>query len=417
VVADVDPSGAIPEANERDNLFPATGRLAVSVRNLPPLAITLVPVRQSVNGLQGDVTAGNRRDYVDLASRMYPLPRYEALVQDVYITTAPVLQPDDANGGWLDVLGEIAALRLLDDSERDYYGVVRIGYGSGIAGLGYLGSPAAIGYDAPGDRGRIAAHELGHTWDREHAPCGNPPGPDENFPYPNGTIGRVGYDPVADLLKPRESPDVMGYCAGPWISDYTYQGVMSFRGTALGRASTRTRGQALLVWGRIVDGRAVLEPALQVVSRASLPRRPGPYAVEGTAADGSRVFGLTFDAERVADHPRGGRQFAFAVPLDAAAASRLEQIRLTGPGIGMAAVSRPPAALRAAAAQPARMAPAAGGVELRWDAAAHPMVMVREARTGRVVSLARGGRVTVPGAEVELVGSDGVRSRPIDIVR
>jgi hypothetical protein len=39
--------------------------------------------------------------------------------------------------------------------------------------------------------------------------------------------------------------------------------------------------------------------------------------------------------------------------------------------------------------------------------------MVRDVRTGEVLSLARGGNVVVPadGSEVELVMSDGVRSR------
>jgi hypothetical protein len=41
------------------------------------------------------------------------------------------------------------------------------------------------------------------------------------------------------------------------------------------------------------------------------------------------------------------------------------------------------------------------------------MVMVRDVRTGEVLSFARGGDVVVPadGSEVELVMSDGVRSR------
>jgi hypothetical protein len=40
------------------------------------------------------------------------------------------------------------------------------------------------------------------------------------------------------------------------------------------------------------------------------------------------------------------------------------------------------------------------------------MVMVRDARTGQVLSLARGGSVTLPAAaaEVELVMSEGPRS-------
>jgi len=141
-------------------------------------------------------------------------------------------------------------------------------------------------------------------------------------------------------------------------------------------------------------------------------------ASEGIAADGSRVFAETFDATEIADHPRAGRLFALAVPVDDADASRLEQLRLTGPGIGRATV-RPPAALRTAPATPARLTSAAGGVSLQWDAAAHPMVMVRDARSGEVLSFARGGSVTVPatGADLELVASDGVRSRVLDVTR
>jgi hypothetical protein len=348
---------------------------------------------------------------------MYPLPGYSASVREVYTTSAPALQPDDANNAWFTVLNEIDALRVADPEARHYYGVVRIGYSSGLAGLGFFGVGTAIGYDRDGDRARIAAHELGHTWNRQHAPCGNPPWPDPDFPFQNGRIGRIGWDRGTGLLQPRDQPDVMGYCASPWISDYTYQGVMDFRGTAAGRASDGAR-PALLVWGRIVEGRAVLEPAFRVVSHAE-PRRPGPYAVEGTAADGSRVFAVTFDAPEIADHPRAGRLFAFTVPMGDADAARLEQLRLTGPGIGMAAVARPAAALRTGPATPARMEATAAGVSLQWNAAAHPMVMVRDARSGQVLSFARGGSVTLPapGGGLELVASDGVRSRVLDVSR
>ncbi|HEX2219718.1 MAG TPA: hypothetical protein VHG35_13020 [Gemmatimonadales bacterium] len=420
VVADVDPAGAVAEADESDNTFPRNGRLTVAVRDVAPLAITLVPVRQSVNQLQGDVTPGNADDYLDLTERMMPIPGYQVSVRpQVYTTSAPALQHDDANGAWIQILSEIANLQMLDDPDRYYYGVVRLGYASGQAGLGFLGSPAAIGYDVPGDRSRITAHELGHNWGRLHAPCGSPAGgTDRDFPYPSGSIGRIGFDPARGVLLPRETPDVMGYCGNPWISDYTYQGVMNFRGSARLGSSVAASRPSLLVWGRIVDGRAVLEPAFHVVTRPVLPTRSGPYALEGAAADGTRVFGLTFETVEVADHPRGGRHFAFAVPLDASAAARLESIRLTGPGIA-AALSRPPAALRAAPAEPVSMVPAAGGVALRWDAAAHPMVMVRDARTGAVLSFARGGSLTLPdaGGGMELLVSDGVQSRSVPAAR
>jgi hypothetical protein len=419
--ADVDPTNAIAEANETDNAFPATGeRGLVSVRPAPPLSITLVPVRQAANQLQGEVTAGNRDQYLDLTQRIYPIPGYDADVHAVYATTTTdPLQADDANGAWTTVLNEMAALWVAEGSNRHYYGVVHTGYTSGrFLGRGFIGLPVAIGYDEPAGRGRITAHELGHTWGRDHSPCGTATELDPQFPYVGGSIGRFGFDVRERVLKQPETPDIMGYCGDPWISDYTYRGVLDFRGTPLARASGGREQPSLLVWGRIVKGRAVLEPAFQVVTRPVLPSRPGPYSIEGTASDGSRVFSLSFDAADVADDAGGARIFAYAVPLDAELAARLETIRLAGPGVGMAARSASPAALRATPAEPVSVLRSAGGVAVRWDVAAHPMIMVRDVRTGEVLSFARGGSVVVPaaGSEVELVMSDGVRSRS-DTVR
>jgi hypothetical protein len=44
--------------------------------------------------------------------------------------------------------------------------------------------------------------------------------------------------------------------------------------------------------------------------------------------------------------------------------------------------------------------------------------MVRDARSGEVLSFARGGSVTVPATgALELVASDGVHSRILDVTR
>jgi hypothetical protein len=415
IVADVDPGNTVTETDETDNVFPTTGpRLPVEVRQASPLAVTLIPVRQSANGLQGDVTPANAAEYLDLTRRMYPLPGYDVQVHPLYTTTtSAALEAGNENNAWNTILSELLMLRVADGSERHYYGVVRIGYAFGVAGMGALGTPVAMGYDEPSDRARIAAHELGHTWGREHAPCGNPPGPDPAYPHPGGTIGRIGYDLELESVKLRSTPDIMGYCGSPWISDYTYEGVMDFRRAAGADVSSERARPSLLVWGQIVGGRAVIEPAFHVVTRPSLPRRPGPYSLEGTARDGSRVFDLSFEAIEVADDDRGGRYFAFAVPLDASAAVRLESIRLAGPGIATAAVARSAASLRATAVQAPTVTRAAGGAAIRWDAAVHPMVMVRDAASGQVLSFARGGSVVVPAGVggVDLVLSDGVVSR------
>ena len=160
-------------------------------------------------------------------------------------------------------------------------------YGSGVAGIGYVGGKTAIGWDKNG-ADQVAAHEWGHNWGRSHAPCGNPPGPDANYPYAGGAIGVYGLDVAAHALKPPTFTDLMGYCNNEWISDYTYMGVLDCRETQpdVAAAFAQAMQPCLLVWGRIENGQPVLEPAFQIVTRPRLPSRAGPYSVEGRAADG-----------------------------------------------------------------------------------------------------------------------------------
>ena len=419
LLADVDPAGAIAESDESDNRFPADGTPeSIEVRTAPPLELTFVPVRQSANGLQGNITTSNRGQFLDLPRRIHPFSTDDATVHAVFTTSGP-LQPDDANGAWGTLLSEIDALRVTEGTSRQYYGVVRLDYTGGQVARSMVGLPAAVGFDNSTERSRMLAHELGHMWGRSHAPCGNPRDLDPAYPYANGEIGQYGLDVAAVVLQAPTTPDIMGLCRNPWISDYTYVGVMNFRGTAAASAAVVPGAQpTLLVWGHITDGRAVLEPVFQVVTRPVLPRRPGPYAIEATTSDGTRAFSLSFEASEVADDPRGGRHFAFAVPLDEATASRLESIRLSGPGAGAAAMLRTTAVGKTdPEAVPARLSYSAGGMALRWDPAVHPAVMVRDARTGEVLSFARGGEVVLPAerSEVDLVLSDGVRSRHVKV--
>ncbi len=209
----------------------------------------------------------------------------------------------------------------------------------------------AIGWDKSG-ADQVAAHEWGHNWGRQHAPCGDAANPDLNYPYARGIIGVYGFDVAAQSIKPPTFSDLMGYCNNEWISDYTYVGVLNYRGTHADVASAFAQAMqpCLLVWGRIVDGQPVLEPAFQVVTRPSLPAAPGPYTVEGRAADGSSVFRVSFAPDQVADDPAGGAQFAFAVPLQPDRAERLVAMHLVERG-------RPIASVRASAGAGSRPRP------------------------------------------------------------
>jgi hypothetical protein len=169
---------------------------------------------------------------------------------------------------------------------------------------------------------------------------------------------------------------------------------------------------ALLVWGRIEDGRAVLEPAFRITARPSMPRRPGPYRLEGRATDGRRSFGLDFTPLEVADDPRRAKHFAFTVPLSPEGGARLASMHLEGAGMRASSV---PASTEPIDVQVTRGVP--GRLRLRWDGARAPMILVRDPVTGDVLSFARGGSAEVATSrdEVTLSVSDRVRSRELRV--
>jgi hypothetical protein len=428
IEAEVDPTpGIVTESNETDNVFPAAGPQAMNVRAVPALNVTFVPVIQRGNGLQGNVTTGNTEAFLDVAKRMHPLDTYSAIVHGAYTTTTSnVLQANDG-AAWTTILGEIDALRIAEASSRYYYGVAKVSYTSGIAGVAYVSGPsgpaerAALGWDYLPSGSEVVAHELGHNWARTHAPCGTTD-PDPQYPNPDGSIGAYGLDVATQTLKQSTLGDVMGYCNPKWIGDYTYKAVLNYLSPASPMVASFATSQAaqpcLLIWGHIRNGEMVLEPAFQVNTRPSLPARAGPYSVSAGAEDGTTLFSLSFAPKEIADVPGAQQNFAFAVPLSDARARQLATLRLSGGGREMvrraqpAAVSgaQPGTGVKPLMAEVRRST--GGGVGVRWDVRAHPMVMVRDAQTGEVLSFARGGSVDLPGSrrEVDLVLSDGVKS-------
>jgi hypothetical protein len=415
VMAELDPDDSVAESNESDNRFPATGTKSQTVRGVAPARIRFVSVQQG-SSPPGDVSNTGR--LLDLARRMHPLNAVDVDVDGTVFPTGALAPNGD---GWFQLLSDLDGKRVAEGSDRIYFGIVKLGYGrEGLVGLTLgQGIPTAAGWDDQADAGRVVAHELGHVWGRTHAPCGNPPNVDGLFPYPGGRIGVYGLDanpPVTGSdLKAPTSPDIMGYCFdSPWISDYTYRNIMDFRATHAFVVARNAEPQpSLLVWGRLVNGQPVLEPAFQIVARPNLPQRPGPYTVTATALDGSQLFHLSFDITEAEDGPPGNGHFAFAVPLEQARASRIGTIDLGGPA-GAASNQRALAQVTAApAVESIELRREGNTVALNWDARTYPMIMVRDPETGAVLAFARGGRARVQTSkgELDLEISDGVRSQ------
>jgi len=178
---------------------------------------------------------------------------------------------------------------------------------------------------------------------------------------------------------------------------------------AMGTATAQAVQPSLLVWGRIRNGELELEPAFEVNTRPRLPVRPGPYSIEGRAEDGSSLFTLSFTPNKIADVGSSEEHFAFAVPLPSAEAARLPSIRLAGRGRQVVRQAQLGSTPDSVEVRPV----GAGRVALRWNAGAHPVVMVRDPETGQVLSFARGGDVelSISKRQVDLVLSNGLKSR------
>ena len=416
VIAEVDPTGAVPEADESNNASPDT---ALDVRTLPTWKITLVPVTTpgTTGTITGAVNAANMNAFVDTAKRLWPVPdAVDVSVRAAFTSSIP--SPLESGGGqWTTVLSEMSALRSSDASARYYYGVVATTYSGGVAGYGYVPGHAAIGWDKSGSRASVLAHEVGHNFSRPHSPCGGVSDADPSYPttgnYAGGHIGVTGWDVFAasnQLKAAATYTDVMGYCGTQWVSDYCYKLVLTYRAGNVNNlapgAADLAAEDCLILWGRIEGGRMILEPAFPAFTIPSLPEA-GDFALEALDALGRSLLHLPFKPTEVADLPEAQRasHFAFAVPRRLLGGESLQSIRLLDRGVEQARHTR-------LATGPGLERPlAAEGRTLQWNPERHPLLVVRDAATGQVRAFLRGGKATLPAeAGLEILACDGVSS-------
>jgi len=412
VVLDVDPTNLVPESDDADNSYPANGTpLDLTVQTAAALNLRFVPVLRTADGTTGAVTGANAAQYADQTVRMHPLAVVNVDVRAPYTySDTAQIQSNDGNGVWLKILSQINALQAAEGGTKNYFGIIAVPYGGGIAGYGYVPGRAAVGWDKLPSASGVTAHELGHNFGRQHAPCGGAGSPDPNYPYAGGVTGQWGYDMVAGVLKPPTSTDLMGYCSNVWISDYTYAAVLSARGAAPGIVQVgAAREPSLIVWGRIHDGELVLEPAFEATTEAKLPLAAGPNLLQGLDAQGREAFRLAFSGIRVADAPGDEEQFAFAVPLRMIHGS-LAGLRLQARG--QQAELRGTGALAAGAPQGLALDRRGPRTTVRWNSTAFPLAVVRDGATGRILSLAHDGQVTVDATgALDVTLSDRIGSR------
>lgn len=146
-------------------------------------------------------------------------------------------------------------------------------------------------------------------------------------------------------------------------------------------------------------------------TRAALPTTPGPNRIEARDQRGRVVFSHSFEGDQLADVQLSDvRQFAFAVPLDSAAAATLASLRLISAD-GTVAEWSASAGVATSAGEVQATSVGDGGVAFRLRAPGR-LAVVRDRSNGQIVAFVRGGTTVVRtrARDFDVHVSNGLRS-------
>jgi hypothetical protein len=205
---------------------------AVTVRFRPVGRRDILMVRIA----SGAIPAPSEGEYFTAVNRLplvYPIPTdpgeaitYWILPGSETITNSHNLMNDDGMGDLLDDLEDI------QEESADYkkcYGLLKRGVGMARTGIARAWDNVALGWPLIMES---VAHELGHVYGLDHAPCGGPDDPDDDYVPSDGSIGDVGIDPAslpAVAAFAASTGDIMSYCGNEgqpyeaeWIGAYDW---------------------------------------------------------------------------------------------------------------------------------------------------------------------------------------------------
>lgn len=375
-----DPEDALAETDDTNNIRD----ISPSVGKATQLPVTGVPiVQQGLTGRPSDLSG--------LMTRLWPLHSVDQQNRAPFTFGKAITS---GGGGWSELLGQLLSIRKTDNARRNYFAFIRVNFGGGVAGMGYVGLPSAAARD---DSPSTFAHEMGHNLGREHAPCGGADGADAKYPYAGAKIGSWGYDSLSkQLMSPNRYFDIMSYCDPQWVSDYNYGQVQSFLEKYYGQSSGAAIPSAsYLVHGSIgADGTVALAPTFALTAHRfeddAVAGAEGSLRLKATFKSGA-VRDIPFDAYRLADAIEEVSNFAVLVPREGELAA-LDIVR-DGHSVW---------ARRVAGTQGAdpdvRLREVGGALEVRWNAQAFPYLALAhlgEGRTTLALGL-EGGRAVLP---------------------
>lgn len=327
----IDPKDATLETNESNNRYPANGWRDINTVDVPKMKITIVPITIQ-GGASANISHSQATELLGKTFKLHPIGDYNVQVRDNYT----FMNPTGTFNDWITLVGEMLALQQSENPNRQYHALLPPGGltpGLGIAGIGYVGAPAAVSIQNQ----ETIAHETGHNLSLYHAPCsGNEGNPDLNYPYAGGKIGKWGYDIYTGALKdPAVHVDLMTYCAPEWVSDYNFNNVIDFRTSTFGwdtdaepDSGPAPAGTTYLQFSGLVPSNA-LQALMQtnelgntataqisdvrVVERLGSISAAGDHRIVGVDASGNEVVSASFRTYPL-DHADGAG-FVVSVPV------------------------------------------------------------------------------------------------------
>ena len=327
VVLEIDPDGTLDDSLGVPKRIPETGRLPVDVRKMALFDLTIVPFLYS---------SDPDSSIIKLAKEMVDDPKGHKLfrqmhdllpIEDLDVVAHAPVETNTNNSFALLSIAE--ALHVLENAQGYYMGTM----------AGPVAGPAGIA----GDRNNVLfarpwsyviAHELGHSFWLDHAPCGNPAGVDPKYPNKDGSIEGWGYDQGGDTLVHPDTKDLMSYCSPQWIGDYHFTKMVRRREArkhARGGGTAPSPRESLLLWGGVADrGVPFLAPAIVLNAPTAVPDDGGDYRLTGSTEDDGELFSFRFAMQDIADGD-GRKSFAFAIPVQPEWADSLATITLSGP--------------------------------------------------------------------------------------
>ena len=305
----------------------------VTFEPAPRLHVILYNVSYRLGGTTHQASSGHAGQMLNWMGRAYPISSAHLWYRTLSYGNGL------ASGGNLvrpscgDVNSLLAAARTWDVAHNNtlsagsrYYGMVTDsgGFMRGCA----AGIPAFVasgptgtntwGWDDDGSYGDwYGAHELGHDYGRGHANfCGAGAGP--AYPYPagrispfqTGTNALFGFDIERIRIYGPDWYDLMTYCTHLWVSDFTYEGLLSYFQSNPVQASQQLPSAQLdrLLISGVLDpatGTVDLQPIFTIPDAEEIKERiPGDYAILIKDRQGNELARYPFTPIPLEDSPQ-----------------------------------------------------------------------------------------------------------------